>query len=117
MFMAAMLLGPGVLFALSVLLGLWPWLANGLAAQASPAILGETAQVNLALWHGLNTPLMLSLMALAAGTGLYVVYGRAVHILAARQCSLGKPGKPSRFVLYWFLDESCESSDKSPVFG
>lgn len=73
----AMLLGPGALGVLSVILGVWPGLANGLAAQASSAVLGEAAQVKLALWHGVNTPLMLSLTALAVGTGLYVVYGRA----------------------------------------
>lgn len=73
----AMLLGPGALGVLSVVLGAWPGLVNGLAAQASSVVLGEAAQVKLALWHGVNAPLMLSLTALAVGTGLYAVYGRA----------------------------------------
>jgi NADH:ubiquinone oxidoreductase subunit 5 (subunit L)/multisubunit Na+/H+ antiporter MnhA subunit len=77
----AMLLGPGILVVLSALLGAWPWLANGLAAQAASAILGKATPVKLALWHGLNTPLLLSLTALAAGTGLYAVYGRAADWL------------------------------------
>jgi len=77
----AMLLGPGILGALSVVLGAWPGLANGLAAQASSAILGEAAQVKLALWHGITTPLMLSLTALAVGTGLYAAYGHAAALL------------------------------------
>ena len=77
----AMLLGPGILGALSVMLGARPGLANGLAAQASSAILGEAAPVKLALWHGITTPLMLSLTALAVGTSLYAAYGRAAALL------------------------------------
>ncbi len=82
----AMLFGPGILGLLSVSLGAWPWLANGLAAEASSAILGETAQVKLAVWHGLTTPLMLSLTALAVGTGLYAVYGHAAALLTRALC-------------------------------
>jgi multicomponent Na+:H+ antiporter subunit A len=59
---------PGaVLAGVTVVLGLWPALADGLATAATEALTGAATAVHLAIWHGLTVPLELSLVALAAG--------------------------------------------------
>ncbi len=77
----AMLLGPAVLGGLSVLLGVWPALANSLVAQAAAAALGESVKVELAVWHGVTPPLILSIAAIALGVGLYLLYDRAAALV------------------------------------
>ena len=56
-----------VLAAVTVLLGLWPALADGLVTAAAAALVGPIAPVHLAIWHGLTVPLELSALALALG--------------------------------------------------
>ncbi|MCL4871538.1 MAG: DUF4040 domain-containing protein [Anaerolineae bacterium] len=75
----AMLLGPAVLVVLSLLFGVWPGGLNGMIAQASGAVLGESLTVKLSLWHGINLALILSLTAIALGVGVYLVYGRVAN--------------------------------------
>jgi multicomponent Na+:H+ antiporter subunit A len=59
---------PGaVLAAVTVLLGLWPALADGLVTAATVALVGPIEPVHLAIWHGLTVPLELSALALALG--------------------------------------------------
>jgi multicomponent Na+:H+ antiporter subunit A len=65
-------LGPIVLGGLSLIFGLLPgpigeWLIGPAASAAS----GHTADVKLALWHGITPVLLLSLATIAVGTGLY----------------------------------------------
>ncbi len=65
-------LGPMVLGGLSLIFGLLPgaigaWLIGPAASAAS----GHTAEVKLALWHGVTPTLLLSLATIAAGVGLY----------------------------------------------
>jgi multicomponent Na+:H+ antiporter subunit A len=65
----AMLLGPAILAALSLAAGLWPALiAEPVAFPAAEALTGHLDHHgHLALWHGFNAPLLLSVLSMAAG--------------------------------------------------
>lgn len=70
----SMLVGPVVLALLGVLLGLFPGtLATPLIAPAVSAIAGYSMAINLSLWHGLNVPLLLSVLTLVGGYTLYAL--------------------------------------------
>jgi multicomponent Na+:H+ antiporter subunit A len=65
-------IGPLVLAALGLFFGLLPPLAADLLVQpAVGAILGTPATVKLALWHGVNVPLILSIVTVTAGIIVY----------------------------------------------
>jgi multicomponent Na+:H+ antiporter subunit A len=64
-------LGPVVLGGLGLLLGLVPGLARPLLASAAAAVLGRPAELDLALWHGLNLPLLLSAVTLGGAAVVY----------------------------------------------
>ncbi len=71
------LLPPAVLAAAGLLFGLWPHpLDNVLGdyADTVPDPAGYDADYDLALWHGVNLPLLLSALVLAAGIAIY--FGR-----------------------------------------
>jgi multicomponent Na+:H+ antiporter subunit A len=63
-----MLVSPGIPTFLSLVLplGLLPFVSE-LIAPASFAVYGNTFEVELKLWHGVNLPLILSLSAIATG--------------------------------------------------
>ena len=62
-------LGPAVLLAgITVTLGLLPGLASRLVSGAAAALDATVEPVDLAIWHGLNPALGLSLLTIAAGT-------------------------------------------------
>ncbi|MCL4797771.1 MAG: putative monovalent cation/H+ antiporter subunit A [Bryobacteraceae bacterium] len=66
-------LGPLLLAGSGLLLGLAPGWMNAAAASAAGAIAGSPSPpVKLALFHGFNTALLLSLLTAAAGTALYL---------------------------------------------
>ena len=74
-----------LLAALCIGVGLLPALLAGpLVKVAAAAMLSRAApEFHLALWHGFNFPLLLSVLALGGGTGLYVALargGRLHHI-------------------------------------
>ncbi|WP_163577564.1 putative monovalent cation/H+ antiporter subunit A [Halomonas faecis] len=69
----AMLFGPAVLAGASLLLGLVPGSLDRLVGVTVAGIGAAGADVHLALWHGINLPLLLSLAALALG---WVTYRR-----------------------------------------
>jgi multicomponent K+:H+ antiporter subunit A len=84
---------PALLTLLAVLLGLIPMLlAAPLAGAVTAAVTGAPApQFDLALWHGLNLALILSLVAVAGGTLLFwrhaallAVWERVQHLDAKR---------------------------------
>lgn len=82
----ALLLGPPALLAgLALALGLMPMtLAGPLVAAASRAVTGGTSpELHLALWHGLNPALLMSLGAVAAAVLLLIRY-RGVAAVVAR---------------------------------
>jgi multicomponent K+:H+ antiporter subunit A len=69
---AGMWVPPAVLVGLAMLFGLAPMLVAGpLVAAVSGAVIGAPVPpVELALWHGLNLPLSMSIIAIAAGAVL-----------------------------------------------
>ncbi|MGB3409361.1 MAG: proton-conducting transporter membrane subunit, partial [Jannaschia sp.] len=72
----AMLLGPVLLAALGLGLGLFPDYAEALVRPAAAAVMGAEVEVDLYLWGGVNAALILSLLTFAVGFGLYLVHGR-----------------------------------------
>ncbi|KKO49573.1 cation:proton antiporter [Arsukibacterium sp. MJ3] len=68
----ALLAGPLTLAALGLLFGLMPAIpADYLLRAAASAVYGEPVSGTLALWHGINLPLMLSVLSLSLGLLLY----------------------------------------------
>jgi multicomponent K+:H+ antiporter subunit A len=67
-----------LLAVICVVVGLLPALTLGpLVLVASTAMLGQPPpEFHLAIWHGFNLPLLLSLLALAGGVGLYALLAR-----------------------------------------
>ncbi|MDO9195826.1 monovalent cation/H+ antiporter subunit A [Rhodoferax sp.] len=78
-----------LLAALCVVVGVVPALTLGpLVLVASTAMLGKAPpEFHLAIWHGVNLPLVLSLLALAGGAGLYFALARGgrLHRLSSEQ--------------------------------
>jgi multicomponent K+:H+ antiporter subunit A len=72
-----------VLVALCLLVGVFPafTVAPLLATAAASSIGGELPRYNLAIWHGLNTPVLMSLTAMAGGGAMYALRHRlfAIH--------------------------------------
>lgn len=80
----AMLAGPTILAALSLLLGLFPFIAdNWLLQAAASAVYGSPVNDYLALWHGINLPLLLSLTSLCLGLLLYRQWAHWRNLTAA----------------------------------
>lgn len=81
-------IAPAVLAAGAVLLGLAPGIVDGsIVASAAATVLGHRANAPLALWHGFNLPLVMSLGVIAVGGFLYVnvnAVGRALKRLPTR---------------------------------
>ncbi|MDI5893006.1 putative monovalent cation/H+ antiporter subunit A [Halomonas rhizosphaerae] len=67
----AMLAGPALLAALSLSFGLAPGLLDPLVGATVAGIGAPGAEVHLALWHGVNLPLLLSLASLLLGLLAY----------------------------------------------
>jgi multicomponent Na+:H+ antiporter subunit A len=65
-------LAPMLLAFFGILFGVMPSLVEGpLLRSAAQAILGESVALHLALWHGFNLPLTLSVVSLVCGAALY----------------------------------------------
>lgn len=82
-----------LLALLCVLVGLLPSLTVGplLALGARDVLGGALPDYSLAIWHGFNAPLALSMLALAAGTTLYFWLARDRHLHAvADETGAGK---------------------------
>ncbi|MBZ5486588.1 monovalent cation/H+ antiporter subunit A [Halomonas aquamarina] len=61
-----------ILVALCVVVGLFPaFFATNLLDLATQAVLGEPLDFHLAIWHGVNLPLVMSLVAFALGLMMY----------------------------------------------
>ena len=68
-------LGPLVPALCGLVLGLAPFLVDtALISPAASAAVGLPLEIHLAIWHGLNPMLFLSLLTVAAGCGIYTVY-------------------------------------------
>jgi len=72
-----MWLPPMLLAGLGLTFGVAPDLIGGTLVQpAVTAVLGRPETVDLALWHGINVPLALSILTFVLGAGAYVVHVR-----------------------------------------
>ncbi|MDW8482072.1 MAG: proton-conducting transporter membrane subunit [Meiothermus sp.] len=87
-------LGPVVLAGLGLLVGLFPGLYNPLADAVASAVKGAPVAYHLKLWHGLNLPLLLSLVTVLLGVGLYFLYPRLLAWMAREPI----PGPESAYV-------------------
>ncbi len=75
----AMRVGPIVLASLGLLAGTAPaTIGTLLVDPAAAAILGRPTDVELKLWHGFNVVLALSIVTIAVGVGVYLVWERIV---------------------------------------
>jgi len=75
----SMWMGPVVLGGITVVFGIIPWwVAHWLVQPAVRAFYGNAVYVKLALYHGVNVPLILSILTLSAGAALYI-FRRAVY--------------------------------------
>lgn len=73
---ASMWLGPAVLAVGSIVLGIVPFAVDQpVMAPAVRAVLNDAqpTELHLALWHGLNVPLLLSMITFAVGIGVYAM--------------------------------------------
>ncbi len=97
-----MLIGPVVLASLGLLMGLLPHtVAEPLIAPSLAAILGEPTKVKLALWHGINTMLILSIITMIIGGALF--FGRSIFCRAGRVLDQMAAFGPERWYA-WALD-------------
>ena len=72
---------------------------DSLVQPAVTAILGRPEEVKLALWHGFNLPLLLSVVTFALGLGFYAVHGRLRAALTRFEAALpatADQARPSR---------------------
>ncbi len=73
----SMLVGPIVLGSLGFLFGLFPVVADSLFVQAGvSAVYGAEVDFYLSLWHGINLPLIMSLISLAVGATIFWQWDR-----------------------------------------
>jgi len=72
------------LAAVTVVLGLWPGLVDRVVESATVALAGAggaaVAPSHLALWHGVNAALVLSIVAIAAGVALIALRRRVDRV-------------------------------------
>lgn len=77
----AMLIGPIVLATLSLLFGVAAFLpAEGILYSAVAAVHGAPLEFKLYLWHGINVPLLLSMLALVVGAALCAKWDAVLSI-------------------------------------
>ncbi|BAU58447.1 putative monovalent cation/H+ antiporter subunit A [Halorhodospira halochloris] len=78
-----MLAGPAVLGLLGLFFGLAPGVpGESLIAATASSLAGEPIEANLALWHGVNLPLILSLFAILVGAIIYLNWERVRGFMA-----------------------------------
>jgi multicomponent K+:H+ antiporter subunit A len=77
-----MLLPAAALALLCLLVGILPALTIGplLALAATPVVGGALPAYSLAIWHGLNLPLAMSIVALVVGAGFYFTLQRLFRL-------------------------------------
>jgi multicomponent Na+:H+ antiporter subunit A len=81
---ATLLVAPAALLAaMSVLLGVAPALADRLVDAAVESLLAGPTSVHLVVWHGFDLVLWLTVLVLAAGTGLFLARDRLATRVSA----------------------------------
>jgi multicomponent Na+:H+ antiporter subunit A len=78
----AMLLGPILLSALGIIIGVYPALSEPLISTAQDASLGYVSNIHVELWHGINLPLILSVVTVSLGVLLIFLNKKAASFLA-----------------------------------
>lgn len=65
-----------------LMVGIFPAQTVGplLAAAAQPVVGGELPEYSLAIWHGLNAPMIMSLIAMSGGIMLYVLLRKQLKL-------------------------------------
>lgn len=80
---------PLLLAALGLTFGLAPsFIADALVQPAVSAVLGRPEIVKLSLWHGINVPLLLSMLTFGLGIAFYLGHGRLRRALIAAEARL-----------------------------
>ncbi len=94
-----------LLVAMCIVVGLLPALTFGpLVHVASAAMAGKTLpEYHLAIWHGFNLPLLMSLVATAVGLGLYLwlAKGKRLHRINSEDWFGAATG---RAIFEWLID-------------
>ncbi|MBX3386365.1 MAG: DUF4040 domain-containing protein [Phycisphaeraceae bacterium] len=89
----SMLLGPVMLASLGLLAVVLPgFVALPLVGPAASAVLHATAKPDMALWHGVNAALLLSVVVIVAGAALFAIQSgvlRVIEPIASRLDRLG----------------------------
>ncbi len=94
-----MLAAPAILVLLALLFGLAPGvIENAVVAPAAAATLGggERLELHLGLWHGVNAPLIMSIVTMALGVGLYLRFARVRAALDAIARAWGNAPTPEK---------------------
>jgi multicomponent Na+:H+ antiporter subunit A len=98
-----MLVGPAVLSLLALIFGVVPFVPAGIVLDASiSSVYGGSVQTALALWHGINIPLMLSGSSLLIGSLLFYKWQRLQPNLYAINTAASRVGPEAgyfRFML------------------
>lgn len=68
-----MLVGPLLLAAIGLIVGLFPFLLSPLITQATSTIIGSPVEPIVKLWSGFNIPLLLSVITVALGLALFLL--------------------------------------------
>ena len=89
-------LGPTALALLGLALGIMPQLVDqSIITPAATAVAARSIQVHLALWHGFNPMLALSIATVVCGIFIYIAYGHLRPVLTGWN-RIGKIG-PERW--------------------
>lgn len=90
---AALLWVPGALLAvISVVAGVVPNVLDGLIDSATESLDPRGGAVHLALWHGVNLPLVLSGVAIAGGVAVHLLRRRIDPVLALGHTRVSSTG-------------------------
>jgi NADH:ubiquinone oxidoreductase subunit 5 (subunit L)/multisubunit Na+/H+ antiporter MnhA subunit len=81
-----MLVAPALLAGICILHGAIPrWLDSVLLTPAVFSVIGPQHLPQVALWHGLNLPALMSLITLLGGAALYAVGGSALGLRSSKR--------------------------------
>ncbi len=96
---AGLLAGPLLLAFAGLILGLMPdGVTRGLIAPAAASVTGVPEELHLALWHGVNLPLMMSAASVIVGVLLFLMWEK-LRTFTVRLSPL-KPATPSAMYAY-----------------
>lgn len=99
----AMLIGPAVLSLLALIFGVVPFVpASIVLDSAVSSVFGRGVQTALALWHGVNLPLILSGVSLLTGILLFHKWGKlqpSLHAINSAGSRAGPEAGYFRFML------------------